>query len=128
LSDSLPSDRTGEDTGTTVRTDDPGRFVLNCPKRMAWKSRVDLVATVRRQTAGEKICALIVDLTGVEYMSSAGLGALFALRKHLKDQDGEMVLCSPNPTISRLLETVNLPKLIPVVTDIAAARVFLDQQ
>jgi len=40
---------------------------------------------------GEKI--LVMDLTSLEYISSAGLRSILATAKHLKAMDGKMLFC-----------------------------------
>ena len=54
---------------------------------------------------------IVMDLSGVDYISSAGLGILFAVKKQLKQQNGDLVFCNLKPQIKRLFEIVNaLPK------------------
>jgi len=94
---------------------------------MEWKARVDLVDTLRQATAGAELAQLIVSLEGVTCINSAGIGSLFTLRKYLSQHGGAMVVCGANPAVTRLLETVNLPALIPTVADLQAARNFLEE-
>lgn len=68
---------------------------------------------------------VILDLAGVEYMNSAGIGAIFSLRKYAKANGARMVAARPTPSIIRLLNTVNLPSLIPVASDLDEARKVL---
>ena len=54
---------------------------------------------------------IILDLADVDYISSAGLGILFTLKKFLKDRSGDLLFCNLKPQIKRLFEIVNaLPK------------------
>ncbi len=93
---------------------------------MEWRARVDLVDALRAGLAGQALRELIVSLEGVDYLNSAGIGAIFSLRQYLSQAGAKMVVCGANPTIARLLNTVNLPQLIPVVGDVAAARELLE--
>ncbi len=74
-----------------------------------------------------ELSGIILDLDGVDYINSAGIGSIFALRKYAKDKGAELVVSRPRATISRLLETVNLPALIPVTADLEEARKQLDK-
>ena len=65
---------------------------------------------------------IILDLAEVEYMNSGGLGAVFALRKFARASNARMVIAGPTPAIMRLLETVNVPALIPVAPGLDEAR------
>lgn len=54
---------------------------------------------------------LLVDLANVDYISSAGLGVLFTLRKALLTSKGELLFCNLKPQIAKLFEVVKaLPK------------------
>ena len=54
---------------------------------------------------------VLLDLSGVDYISSAGLGALFSLKKSLMANKGELLFRNLKPQISKLFEIVKaLPK------------------
>ena len=54
---------------------------------------------------------VVLDLANVDYISSAGLGVLFTMKKTLVDNKGELLFCNLKPQIVRLFEIVNaLPK------------------
>ena len=54
---------------------------------------------------------VIMDLTNVDYISSAGLGVLFTMKKFLKQNGGDLLFSNLKPQIKRLFEIVNaLPK------------------
>ncbi len=54
---------------------------------------------------------IILDLESVDYISSAGLGVLFTMRKFLKTRNSDLLFCNLKPQIRRLFEIVNaLPK------------------
>ncbi len=58
-----------------------------------------------------KTKGIILDLANVDYISSAGLGVIFTIRKFLKENGGELLFCNIKPQIRRLFEIVNaLPK------------------
>ena len=55
--------------------------------------------------------SVILNLENVDYISSAGLGVLFTMKKFLKGNGGELLFCNMKPQIVRLFEIVNaLPK------------------
>lgn len=47
---------------------------------------------------------LLVDLAGIEYVSSAGLRVLLLLAKRLKVERGELVLCGLGPAVRQVFE------------------------
>jgi anti-sigma B factor antagonist len=49
---------------------------------------------------------IVLDLKEIEYISSAGLGVLFLMKKHFMAKGGELVFCNLRPQIKRLFEVV----------------------
>jgi len=105
-----------------------GRYTVICPAEMGWESRVDLVEATQAAVAeGEDepmaspFDGVIVDLGAVEHINSAGIGAIFTLRKFAVERGGTLAVWRPRATVARVLNVVNLPALIPVVQDHDAA-------
>ena len=48
---------------------------------------------------GNELLGLVVDLTGVEYLDSAGIQALYELREHLAARGQEMRLVVPDDSV-----------------------------
>ena len=62
-----------------------------------------LRATLQKlDTAGER--RILVDLAGVDYISSAALGVLFALAKRMRAVDGALAICSLGDQVRRVFE------------------------
>jgi anti-anti-sigma factor len=57
---------------------------------------------------------LIVDLGGLEYISSAGLRSILTIAKNLKTQQGQMVLCALRNTVKEVFEISGFSTIIPV--------------
>ena len=56
---------------------------------------------------------VVLDLCGVQFIDSTGLGALVALRRALGD-DGRLRLVSANPRVRLLLEMTRLSAVLPL--------------
>ena len=67
---------------------------------------------VSRIEAGEK--RLVLDLSGVEYISSAGLRVLLMAAKRLKGPPGGLVLCGIGPSVRTVLELAGFLPLFAV--------------
>jgi len=104
-----------------VTPESQGRYRVACGSAMDWDARLNLVEAVTAQ-AGDDLRDVILDLDNVTHLSSAGIGAILLLRQKVQDRGGRLVLARPSPRLSRLLETVNLPKLMPVVGTLDEAR------
>jgi anti-sigma B factor antagonist len=66
---------------------------------------------------------LVLDLTEVEYLDSAGLHTIFELRARLRDRGQQLRLVVPaGATIAQALEIMDVPRTIGVAESAAAAR------
>lgn len=54
--------------------------------------------------------SIVVDLTEVTFIDSAGLGALIGLRRRCRDAQGALTLI-PSPEVSRVLEAAEIEAL-----------------
>lgn len=57
---------------------------------------------------------LVLNLEGVEFVTSAMLGKLWALQQKAEEEGGKMVLCSVSPTIRRILELTHFDRMLPI--------------
>ena len=103
-----------------------GRFILRCPEQLEWSARIDLVESLTAQCGQAPVEGIILDLQAVSYINSAGIGAIFALRKFALEHQAVVVVARCGPTIKRMLETVNLPELMPMVETLDQARDVLN--
>ncbi len=58
--------------------------------------------------------AVIVDLAGLSYISSAGLRAILMTAKTLSQRDAEFALCSPSKPIKEVFEISGFDKIIAI--------------
>ena len=70
---------------------------------------------------------VIVDFSGVPFIDSAGLGCLIAGARRIRAADGDIVLCSARRSVHRLLLTVGMDRILPVVQSMREAFDELDR-
>lgn len=63
----------------------------------------------------EGIYRLVVDLSGVEYISSAGAGVFIGAHTEAQENDGGMVLLNPTPNVMDVFDLLGLTQFFPVV-------------
>ena len=64
---------------------------------------------------------IVVDLDGVTFMDSTGIGTLVAARRWLASREAEIgLVCGPGPAL-RLLEMVSLDKVFEIHASVTAA-------
>ena len=100
----------------------PGFVVLTCHGGMSWEDRELLAATVEQYLTGRGVLrGLALDMGNVEFVNSAGLGALFQLVQRLRSRGAELAFANVPPTIQRLLNTVGMERLTRFAKDVPAA-------
>jgi anti-sigma B factor antagonist len=62
----------------------------------------------------EEADKVVLDLTGVNFIDSAGLGALLSVMRNLTERDGEFRVCSVSRAIKVLFELVRLHKVLDI--------------
>jgi anti-anti-sigma factor len=64
---------------------------------------------------------IVLDLSGMDFISSMGLGAIIAGYLRARRHDGEVRLAAPRPAVYQLLETTRLTKLFGVFPTVQEA-------
>ena len=57
---------------------------------------------------------LVIDLSEVPFMDSAGLGALIGGIRRTRDGGGSVAVASPRQSITKLLHTTGFDRIVPV--------------
>jgi anti-anti-sigma factor len=68
----------------------------------------------------------IIDMSGVEFIASLGLGMLLSAARSLHGRGARTVIVNPQPFVMKVLETAHMPSVIPVVSSVAEAEALLD--
>jgi len=59
-------------------------------------------------------CTIVVNLSGISYMSSSGIRALLSIYRHCKTHYGKMALCDVSPVVQKVLDVVDLGQVFKV--------------
>lgn len=62
--------------------------------------------------SNKKLKHVVLNLESLSFMDSSGLGVILGRYKEVKQQGGEMVVCSISPAVQRLFEMSGLFKII----------------
>lgn len=89
--------------------------------------RLDELATAEVEQAFTEMLnnenqGLIVDLAGVEYVSSSGLRVLLMLMKAMKNQQRPLKLCNLSPFVAEVFEVSNFAVLFDIYDSLDAAK------
>ncbi len=69
---------------------------------------------------------LVINLSEVPFIDSAGLGALVGGIRRVREAGGEVAVCSGRPPIRRVLQTIGFDRVVPLVETLEEAQVSLD--
>jgi anti-sigma B factor antagonist len=64
---------------------------------------------------------LLIDLSGVPFMDSAGLGALIGGIRRAREAGGDVAVACSRPTLTRLLHTTGFDRIVPVTETVEGA-------
>jgi anti-sigma B factor antagonist len=70
---------------------------------------------------------VIVNLSGVQFMDSAGLGALIGGIRRIRESEGRVTIFSDREAITKLLHTTGFDRIVPVKDVLAEAIGALDE-
>lgn len=73
------------------------------------------------------IVRVVVDLEGVAFLASAGIGVLMGVRRVLADGGGVLVLAAPHGEVAQVLAMTGVSDVIPVAASVADAVATLDR-
>jgi anti-sigma B factor antagonist len=65
---------------------------------------------------------LILDLAGVGYMDSSGVGTMVELKRRIERRGGELVLAGLQPRVRSLLEITRLDQFFTIASSVDEAR------
>lgn len=95
-----------------IEVDDTGAYTLCRPV-----GELDAyTVTDFRQSLGELAShpQVVIDLSEVPFMDSAGLGALIGGIRRARENGGEVAVACSRPTLTRLLHTTGFDRIVPV--------------
>jgi len=72
--------------------------------------------------------AIIVDMSGVPYMSSIGIRALLINAKAVRQRGGKFVLLNPDTKVKKILVSSSIDQLITICDDLNQALVKVTSQ
>ncbi len=75
----------------------------------------DFKKTIKEKMASHSGDTIVLDLSNVSYIDSAGLGSLVAILKEARNTSKGFVLASLKPNVKRIFEMTRLDKVFKIV-------------
>jgi anti-sigma B factor antagonist len=96
-------------------TYEQGRTVVTLEGAIKLKeSGYDFFKQVRKLTSEDDTELVVIDMSGISYMDSTGIGGLVGYIQRLQEKGKRMALVNPQQTVLSLLTLSNLDKVIPI--------------
>jgi anti-sigma B factor antagonist len=89
--------------------------------RMTLGTRLREVESKISEVANQGIHKLILDLSGIEYLDSAGLGALMILYGNMKVRGGQFRLVAPGAKVLEVLKMTHTDSILKIDRNLKAA-------
>jgi anti-anti-sigma factor len=102
------------------------RFGWRYPEKFSLSGRMDVQGTAKidlkytSMNANQR--AVIVDMSGVEFLGSIGIRTILLSAKAVSQKGGKTTHLNPNPDISKVLEMAGISTLIPISRSLDEAR------
>ena len=93
------------------KTKEDNKLAVAVEGRLDTATAPELEAALKEDIDGVK--ELVIDLTNLEYISSAGLRVLLAAQKIMMKQ-GKMVVTNPNDVISEIFEVTGFRDILTI--------------
>ena len=104
-------------TGASQRIEIGGRLDTHTYQALDQKLAPVLASNVQ---------SLVLDLAGLEYISSAGVRSVFKARKALSARGGKVLVVNPQPQIQKVFDVVKAVPLNEIFSSMAEADAYLD--
>lgn len=79
-----------------------------------------------QQSITKGVNNIILDINGLTYISSAGIGAMMGLMRTLTRNNGQLILLNPTPKVFTILDGLGFTKIFPIVQTEAQALDLID--
>ena len=97
-----------------VERDDGERLVLSIGGEIDHHACRELREAIDARLAARHPARLVLDLDGVTFMDSAGLGLMMGRLKRLEGWGGSLILLDPPPGVLRILNLAGASRLVTV--------------
>ena len=102
--------------------------VIEVSGRVAASESVDLTRLLENHLAAGEARPLILDLSRVDYMSSAGLGTVIWLGKRLREMKRSYAVSGLRDRVAQVFKLSGLDRILPIYPDVAAAEAALGEE
>ena len=101
-------------------------IIVQAPARLDGFNSDDFAVFVQTLIEAGGARRVILDLDALDYMSSAGVRAMFMIHKAVTAKEGKLALLSLRPSVREVLRICGAEKLAPQAESVEAARKWVE--
>ena len=98
-----------------------GIALIELNERLARESVIAFRQRAVSYIEDNKVDNLIIDLTNLNWIDSAGIGVLMVIFKLINNKNGVLVFVNPNKQISEIFSILKLNQIFQIVDSVEAA-------
>jgi len=100
---------------------EPDITVVEVSGRLALGRESQRIETLVDELSKQGSARVVIDLTGVEYIDSAGIGMLALASGKMKEAGGKLALVAPEGRVLQMLNLTQMNAILTVCGSVAAA-------
>ena len=101
--------------------------VVEVSGRIAASESVDFARRLEAHLASDPVRAIVLDLSRVDYMSSAGLGTVLWLGQRLREAKSGFAVFGLRDRVAQVFKLSGLDRILPIYPDLAAAEAAIEK-
>jgi anti-anti-sigma factor len=102
--------------------------VVEVSGRIAASESMDLTRRLEAHLSGDSVRGIVLDLSRVDYMSSAGLGTVVWLGKRMREAKRGYAISGLRDRVAQVFKLSGLDRILPIYPDLAAAEAALEER
>jgi anti-sigma B factor antagonist len=107
--------------GSKIRQVEPDRTVVELTGRLNLGNELMTIETAVKRLIEEGARKLVIDVSGVDYIDSAGIGMLVACNGRLEKAGGEMRVAGAQGSVARTFDVVHMDRITSLDPDVDSA-------
>ena len=101
--------------------------VVEVSGRIAASESMDLTRHLEAHLSNDAVRAIVLDLSRVDYMSSAGLGTVVWLGKRLREAKRGFAVFGLRDRVAQVFKLSGLDRILPIYSDLAEAEAAIEK-
>src|SRR5882757_544465 len=92
-----------------------GTLVLRVSRDLIGEDNVTQLVEAVNEAVGHKVVTCIIDISGMRYINSSGIGVLITILTKFRNKGGEVYLMKPSESVKKLLVITKLNAIFQVI-------------